>query len=329
MRTTARFPQVTAAKGHYESFYVKATHPDGGLGVWIRHTIHRRPGAPATASLWVTLFDRAGGAPVATKLTVDQDALTFPDGAYLAVHDSTLSPGALRGGFEQGGVATTWDLTFTDRAEAFKHLPVERLYAAPLPRTKPLSPHPDARFSGTFAFGDRTVALDEWPGMIGHNWGTEHAERWTWIQTGPLVGADAPYFDLVAGRIRLGRWTTPWIGNGVLALDGERHRLGGLDRVRTTEIAETPSGCTFALTGKGISVHATVSAPPEAFVAWLYADPSGHDHHALNCSVADIELRVQRPGVPDLTLSAAASAAYELGTRDVSHGVPLQPFGDG
>lgn len=329
MRTTARFPQVPVTRGHYESFYVKATHPDGGLGIWIRHTIHRRPGAGATASLWVTLFDREAGGPVATKCTVDQDALSFPAGGYLAVGDALLSPGSLRGGFEQDGVRTAWDLEFGDRAAPFRHLPVERLYTAPLPRTKPLSPHPDARFSGTFSFGDRTVSLEDWPGMVGHNWGTEHAERWTWIQAGPLAGADATYFDLVAGRIRLGRWTTPWIGNAVLALDGERHRLGGLDRVRSTEIAETPSGCSFALAGKGVTVHGTVSAPPQAFVAWLYADPRGHDHHALNCSVADMELRVVRSGTPDLTLTSSGAAAYELGTRDFSHGVPVQPFGDG
>lgn len=329
MRTTARFPGLDAARGHYESFYVKATHPDGGLGIWIRHTIHRRPGADATASVWVTLFDRERGAPVATKLTVGADALSFPKGAYVDVAGSMLGPGVLRGGFEQDGAATGWDLTFTDLAEPFRHLPHERLYGAPLPRTKPLSPHPDSRFSGSFSFGDRSVTLDAWPGMVGHNWGTEHAERWTWIQAGPLAGADRSYFDLVAGKLRLGRWTTPWIGNAVLALDGERHRLGGLDRVRSTEISESPSNCTFALAGKGIAIEATVSAPPEAFVAWLYADPSGHDHHALNCSVADMELRVRRPGSPELTLTATGSAAYELGTRDTDHGVPLQPFADG
>jgi len=329
MRTTPRYPELDAARGHYESFYVKATHPDGGHGIWIRHTIHRRPGAAGTASVWVTRFDRSAGAPRATKLTVAADGLGFPDGAYVDVGGSRIGPGTLRGGFEEGGVRTAWDLTFTDRADAFRHLPHERLYRGPLPRTKPLSPHPDARFSGTFTFGDETVTLDGWPGMVGHNWGTEHAERWTWIQAGPMDGGDAPYFDLVAGRLRLGRWTTPWIGNAVLALDGERHRLGGLDRVRSTEIRETPSSCTFGLAGKGVAIHATVSAPPEAFVAWLYADPSGHDHHALNCSVADMELRVKRPGTPDLTLSATGSAAYELGTRDFSHGVPVQPFGDG
>lgn len=329
MRTTARYPQLGASRAHYESFYLKATHPDGGLGVWIRHTIHRRPGEDATASVWVTLFDREAGAPQATKRTVGADALTFPDGGYIDVAGSAMTPAGARGGFEQDGTVTSWDLALQDHAEPFRHLPHERLYTAPLPRTKPLSPHPDARFSGTFTLGDRTIVLEDWPGMVGHNWGTEHAERWTWIQAGPLDGGDAPFFDLVAGRIRLGRWTTPWIGNAVLALDGERHRLGGLDRVRSTEITESPSGCVFALAGKGVTVHGTVAAPPEAFVAWVYADPGGHEHHALNCSVADIELRVVRPDTADVLLTGTAGAAYELGTRDTSHGVPVQPFGDG
>ena len=41
----ARFPKVPAKGGHYESFYIKACRPGGGHGIWIRHTVHKRPGA--------------------------------------------------------------------------------------------------------------------------------------------------------------------------------------------------------------------------------------------------------------------------------------------
>ena len=41
----ARFPKVAAKGGHYESFYIKACRPGGGQGLWIRHTVHKRPGA--------------------------------------------------------------------------------------------------------------------------------------------------------------------------------------------------------------------------------------------------------------------------------------------
>ena len=43
--TEARFPAVPVEAGHYESFYLKACHPAEPLGVWIRYTVHKRPGA--------------------------------------------------------------------------------------------------------------------------------------------------------------------------------------------------------------------------------------------------------------------------------------------
>ena len=45
MRTEARFPGLDRGAGHYESFYMKATRPGGGRAIWIRHTVHKRPGA--------------------------------------------------------------------------------------------------------------------------------------------------------------------------------------------------------------------------------------------------------------------------------------------
>jgi len=39
MQERARFPELAAKAGHYESFYVKACRPDGGVGIWIRHTV--------------------------------------------------------------------------------------------------------------------------------------------------------------------------------------------------------------------------------------------------------------------------------------------------
>ncbi len=57
--TEARYPQLAAKAGHYESFYLKLCHPVDPLGAWIRYTVHKRPGAAAKGSLWFTLFDRS------------------------------------------------------------------------------------------------------------------------------------------------------------------------------------------------------------------------------------------------------------------------------
>ncbi len=139
--------------------------------------------------------------------------------------------------------------------------------------------------------------------MIGHNWGTEHAERWVWLEGTGFEGAPDAYFDAGAARIKLGSRVTPWLPSGMLTLDGEAHRLGGFGKIRSARIEESAGACEFVLPGKDIVVRGRVSAPQKDFVGWIYADPKGPEHNTINCSVSDLELTVERPGVPARQLS--------------------------
>jgi alpha-beta hydrolase superfamily lysophospholipase len=333
MRTEARFPRVGAKAGHYESFYLKATRPGGGLGIWIRYTIHKRPDAQPTASLWVTLFDAEADGPRATKATYTAGALSFPVDAYIRIGEALLMPGRASGWVAGGpssdgpSLAATWDLEFADGAPAFRHLPRRWMYRARIPRTKLLSPYPRTTVSGSVSVGDRAIDVDGWPAMIGHNWGSEHAERWVWIEAPDLDGT-ASYLDIAAGRIAIGPFTTPWIANGVLGIDGERIRLGGFGRIRSTKLAESPTACEFFIAGRGVAVSGRVAADPSNVVGWVYADPAGAEHNTLNCSISDLEVTVHRRGVKR-QFRAAGSAAYEIGIRETGHGIRMQPYPDG
>jgi hypothetical protein len=326
LRTQARFPSVERAAGHYESFYLKACHPDGGLGAWIRYTVHKRPGAAPSGSLWFTLFDAADG-PRASKVTLD-DVGSGPD-HYIHVGESRFEPGRVTGAAASGRLDASWELEFSATEPAYFHLPRDWMYRAPIPRTKLLSPYPAARFSGRLTAGGREVELDGWPGMVGHNWGSQHAERWIWMHGTRFERHEDAWLDAAIGRIRLGPLTSPWIGNGRLTLDGQDYQLGGAERARSTRISERPDGCDFQLTGRGVTVRGRVGADRRNFVGWIYADPDGSEHNTVNCSVSDMELTVARDGRPDTTLVVRGGAAYELGMRERDHGMPIQPFPDG
>jgi len=329
VRTQARFPDVASQKGHYESFYLKASQPGGGRSVWLRHTTHQRPDEGVQGSVWLTAFDAGAPGPRATKATLPAAEVSAPEGVYIRIGESELAPGRARGSIAGDAPHASWDLSFEGGAEPLRHLPYEFMYTAKLPRTKMLSPHPYVTFSGRVEIAGETIELDGWPGMVGHNWGAEHAERWTWIQASDLGGQRGDYLDIAAGRIKVGPMTTPWIANGRLVLDGEPYALGGLDKMYGTDIEEGPDGCTFTFPGKNVNVKGRVSAPLKDFVAWVYADPAGPEHNAINCSIADIELKVERPATKHARVEVAGAAAYELGTRDTDHGIPLQPFSDG
>jgi hypothetical protein len=325
--TAARFPSAGPRDGMYESYYLKACHPERAQGLWIRYTVHKRPGHPPAGSLWFTLFDTEAGAPQAVKQTTED--LDAPPGAYIRIGDAEFGPAAASGSAEGEGRSASWDLSISSSEPPLHHLPRDWMYRAPIPKTKLLSPLPDARFSGRAQIGGVEVELDGWRGMVGHNWGAQHAERWIWMHAAGFAQDDDAWLDVALGRIAVGPMTTPWIANGVLSIDGERIALGGPARARTTEVAERPDGATFTLTGEDATVQGTVGAPREAFVGWVYADPDGSEHHTVNCSVSDMSLVLSRPGRDPVSLDVEGGAAYELGMREHDHGMTIQPFADG
>jgi hypothetical protein len=316
--TGARFTGVPAKAGHYESFYLKLCHPSELLGAWIRYTVHKRPGAHPIGSLWFTLFTAEG--PRAAKVTAPGPRSGGAE--WLRVGEARIGSGAATG--EVAGEAG-WELRFESGEAPLLHLPRDWMYTSRLPRTKLLSPVPAARFEGALTLDGREIPVQGWRGMVGHNWGAQHAERWIWLHG---ITDDGDWLDAAVGKVRVGPLTTPWVANGVLSLAGERHPLGRPGfRV---EVDESPDSCAFSLPGKGMRVRGTVSAPRERFVGWVYADPDGGEHHTVNCSIADMRLVVERPGDSrGWDLAVEGGAAYELGMRERDHGMEIQPHPDG
>ena len=305
MNSAPRFPAVAPHQGHYESYYLRAADPAGGRSAWIRHTVFKRPGGPPTGALWCTLFE-AGRESRAVK-----QSLPGPrPGDWLTIGDSHFGPAGASGRAEALGRAAQWDLSFGPSSAPLRHLPA-RLYDAPLPRTKLESPLPDTTISGRVEDWE----LDGWPGMVGHNWGAEHAERWIWLHGTRFDGAPDAWLDVALGRVKVGRLTTPWIANGALHLDGERIRVGGLGR--RARVAEGPAGGHIEVSGLTIDVRA------DPLVSWLYSDPSGGEHRSTNCSIAAIDL-----SVGGRTLRTQHGGAWELGTREAPIGVEVQPYPD-
>lgn len=330
MQTEARYPALDEGAGHYESFFMKAAAPEGGRALWIRHTIHKRPGQEPTGAVWFTYFDGAAGSPRATKARFGGERLSTPAGRYVRVAEAEIGPEGAAGSISTDALSASWEMRLADRHEPLRHLPSERLYSASLPRTKLLSPHPGTLWTGRLEIDGAELEIASWPGMVGHNWGSEHAERWIWIHGADFEGgAPGDFVDIAAARIKVGPLRTPWLANGMIVLDGVRHRLGGLGRTYGTEIEATPSGCEFVVAGKGINLRGRVGAAAARFVGWIYADPDGGEHNVVNSSIADLELRVERPSRRHAHLALAAGAAYELGMRENDHGVPIQPYPDG
>jgi hypothetical protein len=270
---------------------------------------------------------------------VTGEELGVPAGGWIQAGDARMTPASAEGSCG----AARWSLRFASDEPELRHLPRRWLYRTPLPPAKLTSPMPAASFEGVLELSGReAIEVRGWPGMVGHNWGSHHAERWIWLHGVGFPEQPEAWLDVAVGRLRLGGRMTPWTANGALSLDGRRYRLGGLIP-RGVEVAGDARGCVVRLAGgRGLQAGIRVEVPEGAAAAWRYADPDGEEpelseapdpgsdagrsatlpaarpsgRDVVNCSVAALELTVRLPGGRgSRTLRTAHCGAYELGVR--------------
>jgi hypothetical protein len=112
--------------------------------VWIRYTVHKRPGAAPKGFVWFTLFDRAR-AVSASKTELARPSAS--EGDYIAMDGCRFAPGYVAGQAPSDQLDAEWELRFDGAEPAVWHLPWSWMYRAPFPRTKVLSPHPHVLFA--------------------------------------------------------------------------------------------------------------------------------------------------------------------------------------
>ena len=290
----------------YDSCYLRTVHPSEPAGLWIRHTYHEDDSGTVRGAHWITLFTPHG---------VETRKSSFPG-----------RPTADCDRFKGEAGDACWDLAVRGVAGTFEHLPATWMYRTPLPKTKPVSVYPLAEMQGTCSIGGRNLQLNGWRGMVGHNWGSEHAHRWIWVHVAGFDDRPDAWLDLTLARLKIGGFITPWIPNGALELDGQRHRVGGFGR--RAQVREQVEGAEIAVTARGLTLSLEVRAPtPDAVVVWEYGDPGGGKHHVANCSIAGLQLSLVN-GDGTTRLAAAHSCAYELGMNAPPAGYEVQPYPD-
>jgi hypothetical protein len=316
-----RFPTAPEREALYESVYAVVAHPREPQALWVRTTVRKRAGEAPTGALWVTWFG-----PDGVRAGKVDPLPVAPASEGIAVGEARQGPASSRGSIDLPTLRASWDLALDRRSPALQHLRPGWLYGAPLPRTKATSPAPEVAVSGALAVDGAEVDVAGWTGMVGHNWGSEHAARWIWLRAGGLGDDGRGWLDAVLGRVRVAGRLTPWSGFGAVELDGARLPLGGLLR-RGTSVELGPSGAQVVLRGPGVEVRTRASAALPSTVGWSYADPAGARHEVVNCSVATMEVELLRGG-ERTRWWPEQRGVLEVGGDSRAFDVPLQPYPD-
>ena len=310
--------------GRYESWFLSARDVEAGRApraLWIRHTSHRAADAEsASGALWCTVFDPGAGGPSAVKQSM---AELPPDGAGVT---------RFRGEARARGRMAEWNVALSGAGAPLRHLRPGALYKLPFPRTKLEAPVPDGIASGRLVFDGAEVDVVGWRATVGHNWGAEYAERWVWLHAAGFEDEPDAWLELAIARVRVAGALSPWIANGAVSFGGRRLRLGGLGHVTGVRVIAGPGRLEAMIPGQRVAIRVAVHADLDQTVGFKYAGVTGDavrgEREVLHAGLAEVRLGIRRPGRSSAELLTKCGGAFELGGRDFTHGVPLQPYPD-
>jgi hypothetical protein len=322
--------QWDGAPGHYEVYYLSATDPSTGLGLWIRYTLHAPLHGPAQCSLWFMAMDR-NGSRFARKGTYPISDLTAEGDPFrVTLAGADLSDRGMAGDLD----GAMWELLWEPSLPAAEHVhPLVR--RAGVAQTQLVLAHPDLAVRGTVRFDGHEFALDDARGGQAHLWGTKHAVRWTWAHANDLRGLDGErrrgtYLDGVSVFVsRLGRElgpSTPIVGR----FDGEDFRSTDPVRIIRNTSRFGLSTWHFEARDGRRRLVGEVDAPRETLVGVTYHDPDGDAAYCYNSEVATMRLFVWDRSARGRfgwtlrdTLLADGTAHFEYAQRTPVDGVPL------
>ncbi|MGZ4303740.1 MAG: hypothetical protein ACXVEW_01390 [Solirubrobacteraceae bacterium] len=282
--------------GHYEVYYLTATEPRSGVGIWIRYTMLaplQSTGDPATCALWLAAMDPNDHTTIARKLSFAIDRMRASSDPFeLRIDDAVLSDERMTGGFED----VAWDLSWTRAQRAYEHVhpALARLGVA---KTVLVLPHADLSIDGSVTIADERLELSATPGAQAHLWGSQHARSWVWVHCNDLHTVDGEpvpdsFVDGVSVMVpRMGREigpSTPIVG-----------RLHGSDFISTSPARVLANHSTFALTGWRFEAFdgkrklvGEVDSYRDQIVGVTYHDPDGEPAYCYDSETATLRLHV-------------------------------------
>ncbi len=210
-----------------------------------------------------------------------------------------------------------WDVQWDPGADALAHFPHAWMYGARLPKSKLTAPYPSSRFSGWVELNGERMEVSQCPGTFGHNWGQEHAWHYAWGHCNAFDGhGPDTWFEGASSRLRMGRWTTPYLSLAHLQVEGRLYAFNRLRHIASGAVSCTQTEWRFRMESDQFALIGHFVAPPDRFICLAYDNPNGARGYCLNSKLADAELTLlDRQGRIQLRLQCTAAAALEVLVR--------------
>ncbi len=313
--------------GHYESFFLRANHPNRPLAFWIRYTIFSPKNRPqdALGELWAIYFNGETNKHVAAKKEVPFGQCTFSSTEFFVEIDGAqLRPGELHGVVSAKDSSLAWDLTFDGNTKPLLLLPLQ-LYETRLPAAKSLVSAPMATFNGSLSVNGETVEVIDWVGSQNHNWGSKHTDLYAWGQVAGFDTHPQSFLEVATARLKIGPLWTPYMTLLVLRHNHTEFALNSLIQSLRAKGYFEYFTWNFKSETNDVALEGSISAPREAFVGLNYYNPPGGNKYCLNTKIASCQLKLKDKRTSrEEILVTSSRAAFEILTDDRNHGVVIQ-----
>ncbi|NUN12446.1 MAG: hypothetical protein HUU55_02285 [Myxococcales bacterium] len=316
-------------KGHYESYFQRANHPNRPLAFWIRYTVFSPRNRPkdAVGELWAIYFNGESHKITAVKENIPITRCRFaPYGLNIQVGQATLDNQVLQGQSSALGNTIAWQLQYESPSPPLCLLKPQ-YYTAPFPKAKALVGSPFAVYHGNLTVNDETIAIDGWVGSQNHNWGSQHTDRYAWGQVCGFDNSADTHLEIATAKVKIGPSffpiRTPWMTMAVLRYQGRDYAFNDMVTALRATAEYDFRVWRFSTQCHGVQLEGRMETTAVDFIGLPYDNPPGGRKTCLNSKIATAEIRLSFPGEPPVTLFSKHRAAFEILTDDNNHGVEV------
>ncbi|ETR73829.1 MAG: hypothetical protein OMM_00678 [Candidatus Magnetoglobus multicellularis str. Araruama] len=314
--------------GHYESYFLRANHPDRPLALWIRFTIFSPENKKtAIGEVWAIYFDGETGNHVCAKTEIPiEDCIFYSNELNITLGDAKLDENYSKGRAMTGDQIISWDIRY-DSTEPPLFLLQRTMYDFPFPKAKTLVGKPFAKYSGTITINGIVHEIDQWIGSQNHNWGVKHSDHYAWGQVAGFDNYPETFFEVVTARLQYGPIWSPFMTIMVLRHGGKEYRLNSIPQSLRAKgsfgyfewhfLSETPTE----------KIEGSITAERDQVVGLNYYNPPGGVKHCLNTKLGSCEIQLTDFTSSDQTpiiFKTDHRAAFEILTTDYNHGIPIR-----
>lgn len=206
----------SSKKGLYESFYFRGNDSTGAKSFWLKHNLLVfKHSQEVMIECTLIFFEKEESQARVWKVHENISIQKYEDlkkedwtgFCYKFLNGSffNITAGNLTGKIitDKDQTEVTWNMRTNLSGESYFHFSDEKFYRIAFPKKKILTHDIAVNFEGEIQMPGEYVR-DQFKGMNGHNWGTEHAYKYQYADCNQFDGEEDAYFDGFSAKILLG-----------------------------------------------------------------------------------------------------------------------------